>query len=114
MKCKFRTPFVLIFLQIGGGVGECSRWFDLFPSLSDSVKIGCLQNRFLRGLLMRFDTIIRAGTVVTATDSSLADLGINGDKVTAIAAHLPPENAGPVIDAPALLLIPAGIVAHTH
>ena len=41
---------------------------------------------------MRFDTVIRNGAVVTATDTFLADVGISGDKVTAIAAQLP---AGP-------------------
>src|SRR5258708_5916565 len=47
---------------------------------------------------MRFDTVIGKGTVVTATDTCLADVGINGDKVTAIAAQLPTDNAGRVID----------------
>src|SRR6267142_1594889 len=53
---------------------------------------------------MRFDTVIRNGTVVTATDTCLADVGINGDKVTAIAAQLPTENGGhiDVIDQQAL------------
>src|SRR5712692_3957975 len=66
------------------------------------------------GALMRFDTIIRNGTVVTATDSSVADVGINGDKVTAIAAQLPVENAGRVLDAAGCLVIPGGIDVHTH
>ena len=38
---------------------------------------------------MRFDTIIRNGTIVTATDTYAADVGITGDKITAIAAQLP-------------------------
>jgi len=59
---------------------------------------------------MRFDTVIRNGTVVTATDTCRADVGINGDKVTAIAAQLPTENAGRIIDATGMLLIPGGIV----
>src|SRR5260370_9764465 len=63
---------------------------------------------------MRFDTIIRNGTVVTATDTCIADVGINGDKVTAIAAQLPTENAGRVIDATGSLVIPGGIDVHTH
>ena len=48
---------------------------------------------------MRFDTVIRNGTVVTATDTSLADVGIAGDKVTAIAAQLPTENATRIVEA---------------
>src|SRR5437016_9673818 len=63
---------------------------------------------------MRFDTIIRGGTVITATDTCLADVGINGDKVTAIASQLPTENATRVLDATAMLVIPGGIDVHTH
>src|SRR5436189_220190 len=62
---------------------------------------------------MRFDTVIRNGTVVTATDTSLADVGIAGDKVTAIAAQLPAENATRIVDASGCLVIPGGIDAHT-
>src|SRR5207245_748800 len=61
-----------------------------------------------------FDTVIRNGTVVTATDTFLADVGIAGDKVSAIAAQLPAENAGRVIDASGCLVIPGGIDVHTH
>src|SRR3981081_1758969 len=63
---------------------------------------------------MRFDTVIRNGTVVTATDTCVADIGINGDKVTAIAAQLPTENAMRVQDAAKHLVIPGGIDVHTH
>src|SRR5258707_15819600 len=63
---------------------------------------------------MRFDTVIRNGTVVTATDTCLADVGINGDKVTAIAAQLPTENATRIVDATGCLVIPGGIDVHTH
>jgi len=63
---------------------------------------------------MRFDTVIRNGTVVTATDTSLADVGIAGDKITAMAAQLPTENATRVLDASGCLVIPGGIDVHTH
>src|SRR5690348_9733540 len=63
---------------------------------------------------MRFDTVIRNGTVVTATDSSLADVGISGDKVTAIAAQLSTENATHIVEATGCLVIPGGIDVHTH
>src|SRR5437016_6843622 len=63
---------------------------------------------------MRFDTLIRNGTVITATDTCAADIGIDGDKVTAIAAQLPTENAGRVLDAAGCLVIPGGIDVHTH
>jgi dihydropyrimidinase len=63
---------------------------------------------------MRFDTIIKNGTIITATDTTRADLGINGEKISAIAAQLPQENATQVIDASNLLLLPGGIDVHTH
>ena len=63
---------------------------------------------------MRFDTIIKNGTIITATDTTRADLGINGEKISAIAAQLPQENATQVIDATNLLLLPGGIDVHTH
>src|SRR3979490_1913988 len=63
---------------------------------------------------MGFDTVIRNGTVVTATDTCLADVGINGDKVTAIAAQLPTENVTRIVDATGMLVIPGGIDVHTH
>src|SRR5207253_1627665 len=43
-----------------------------------------------------------------------ADVGITGDRVSAIAAQLPTENSGRVTDATGLLLIPGGIDVHTH
>src|SRR5258707_2153708 len=63
---------------------------------------------------MRFDTVIRNGTVVTAVDTSVADIGIIGDKISAIGAGLPVENAGRVIDAANHLVIPGAIDVHTH
>src|SRR5438309_3089554 len=63
---------------------------------------------------MRFDIVIRNATVVTAADTYRADVGIIGDRVAAIAAQLPTDNAGRIIDATGLLLIPGGIDVHTH
>src|SRR5438105_14411834 len=63
---------------------------------------------------MRFDIVIRNATVVTAADTYRADVGIIGDRVAAIAAQLPADNAGRIIDATGLLLIPGGIDVHTH
>src|SRR5260370_7495103 len=73
-----------------------------------------MQPRKPRGPAMRFDTVIRNGTAVTATDTCVADVGINGDKVTAIAAQLPTENATRIIDAAGMLVIPGGIDVPTH
>jgi dihydropyrimidinase len=63
---------------------------------------------------MRFDTVIQNGTIITATDTTPADLGITGDKISAIANQLRAENATKVIDATGLLLLPGGIDVHTH
>ena len=63
---------------------------------------------------MRFDTIIKNGTVVTATDTFKSDIGIVGGKITDLAASLPAENAGKVIDATDRLIFPGGIDVHTH
>lgn len=58
--------------------------------------------------------VIKNGAVVTATDTCAADIGVSGHKVSAIAAQLPIENAGKVVDAAGCLVIPGGIDVHTH
>src|ERR1700734_450772 len=63
---------------------------------------------------MRFDTVIRNGTIVTATDTYVADIGIAGERIAAIGAGLPVENAQKVIDARGMTVIPGGIDVHTH
>src|ERR1700728_500421 len=63
---------------------------------------------------MRFDTLIRGGTIVTATDTYVSDVGITGGKISVIGLNLPAESAGNVIEARALLVMPGGIDVHTH
>ncbi len=63
---------------------------------------------------MRFDTVIKNGTIVTATDTYASDLGIAGGKVAAIMQGLPAESAGQVIEAAGRLVLPGGIDVHTH
>ena len=63
---------------------------------------------------MRFDTVIRNGTVVTATDTYPSDVGILGGRIAAIGTDLPTENAGKVIDASGAYVMPGGIDVHTH
>jgi len=63
---------------------------------------------------MRFDTVVRNGTVVTATDTFPSDVGIAGGKITAIGQALPIENATKTMDAAGMLVMPGGIDAHTH
>jgi dihydropyrimidinase len=63
---------------------------------------------------MRFDTLIRGGTIVTATDTYVGDVGIVGGKISVIGLNLPAEGAGKVIEARGMLLMPGGIDVHTH
>jgi dihydropyrimidinase len=63
---------------------------------------------------MSFDLIIRNGTVVTATDSYVADVGITGGKIAAMGKDLPMQNASQVLDASGKLVLPGGIDVHTH
>jgi dihydropyrimidinase len=63
---------------------------------------------------MRFDTVIRNGTIVTATDTYAADVGISNGTIAAIGKSLPIENAGKVIEAGGRLVMPGGIDVHTH
>jgi dihydropyrimidinase len=63
---------------------------------------------------MQFDTVIRGGTVVTASDTYKADVGIRDGKIAAIAGEWPAETARKVIDASGLVVMPGGIDVHTH
>src|SRR5450432_2410457 len=63
---------------------------------------------------MAFDTIIVNGTVVTATDTYVADVGISGGKVVALGQHIPQLNVNKIIDATGKYVFPGGIDAHTH
>src|SRR5450755_3156143 len=63
---------------------------------------------------MGFDTIIAGGSVVTATDTYVADVAITDGKVAAIGRDLPRENATKVLDASAKYVLPGGIDVHTH
>jgi dihydropyrimidinase len=63
---------------------------------------------------MRFDTLIRGGTIVTATDAYVSDVGIVGGKISVIGLNLPAEGAGKVIEARGMLVMPGGIDVHTH
>src|ERR1700739_737861 len=63
---------------------------------------------------MGFDTIIREGTIVTATDTYAGDVGIANGQITAIGKDLGVDNAGKVLSAKNCLVIPGGIDVHTH
>ncbi len=58
--------------------------------------------------------LIRNGTVVTSTQSVLADILIEGETIKDIALAIPIERAHRIIDATGMLLLPGGIDVHTH
>ena len=63
---------------------------------------------------MSFDTIIKNGSVITATDTYKADVAIENGKIAAIGNGLPVESASKILDASGKLVLPGGIDVHTH
>ena len=61
---------------------------------------------------MSHELVVRGGTVVTATESVRADVGVDGGRVTALAPSLPAGRRE--IDAAGLLVLPGGVDVHTH
>src|SRR3989337_710240 len=61
---------------------------------------------------MPFDTIIRGGTVATASDTFVCDVGIAGGKITALGDNL--GDAATIVDAAGKLVLPGGIDSHVH
>lgn len=61
---------------------------------------------------MAFDTIIRGGTIVTASDTFACDVGIADSRIIALADNL--GEALEIIDATGLLVMPGGIDSHVH
>ena len=63
---------------------------------------------------MNFDTIIRGGTIVTASDIFQADIGITGETVTCIGKDLISDSPCEEIDAAGKYIMPGGIDVHVH
>jgi dihydropyrimidinase len=61
---------------------------------------------------MTFDTIIRGGTVATASDTFACDIGIANGQIAALGHDL--GDAARTIDATGLLVLPGGIDSHVH
>lgn len=59
------------------------------------------------------ELLIKGGTVVTATESFLADVAVDGGKIVAIGKDLA-VNAKKVVDATGKLVLPGALDAHTH
>ncbi|MGB6985949.1 MAG: dihydropyrimidinase [Candidatus Aquilonibacter sp.] len=58
-------------------------------------------------------TVIRGGTVVTATDTQRADVLIEGERITMLAESIP-SNGHTTIDATGTFVFPGGVDPHTH
>ena len=59
-----------------------------------------------------FDTLIRGGTVATASDTFVCDIGIRDGRIVALRQDL--GDADMVIDATGKLVLPGGIDSHVH
>lgn len=62
---------------------------------------------------MKYDLLIKNGTIVTAKGSYKADLAVKDEKIVAIAAEIN-EDAEKVVDASGKLVLPGALDAHTH
>ncbi|WIY27402.1 dihydropyrimidinase [Parasedimentitalea psychrophila] len=58
------------------------------------------------------DLAIRGGTIVTASDSFIADIGVRGGKIVQISETI--ENALETVDATGLMVLPGGVDGHVH
>jgi len=59
-----------------------------------------------------FDTVIRNGTVATASDTFKADVAIRHGRIAAIGESI--DDADEIVDASGLLVLPGGIDSHVH
>lgn len=64
-------------------------------------------------MMVKYDLIIKNGTIVTAADTFKANVGIKDEKVVEVGLDLQGES-DKVYDAKGMYLIPGGIDAHTH
>ncbi|MGH6901790.1 MAG: dihydropyrimidinase, partial [Geminicoccaceae bacterium] len=62
--------------------------------------------------MQSLDLVVRGGTVVTATDTYQADVGVRGGRIVALAEDLP--RAAQEIDAGGRLVLPGGVDSHCH
>src|ERR1700709_46650 len=69
-------------------------------------------DRNAKTLAMTFDTIIRGGTVATASDTFRCDVGIRDGRIAALGDNL--GAATDVVDARGMLVLPGGIDSHVH
>ena len=58
--------------------------------------------------------LIRAGTLVTASDTYMADILVEGEQIAQIGVNLQAPPGAQVIDAQGMLILPGGVDVHTH
>ncbi|HSK53293.1 MAG TPA: dihydropyrimidinase [Clostridia bacterium] len=58
--------------------------------------------------------LVRGGTVVSATGSRLADVLVEGERISRVEPDLPQTLADEVVDATGLLVLPGVVDVHTH
>jgi dihydropyrimidinase len=61
-----------------------------------------------------FDLLIRGGLVVTGAGVAKADVGVHGEKITAVDADLPADGAVRIVDATNRYILPGIIDVHVH
>ncbi|MGH7311040.1 MAG: hypothetical protein ACREK6_20365, partial [Candidatus Rokuibacteriota bacterium] len=60
------------------------------------------------------DLVIRGGQVVTPQGAGAWDVGVQDDRIAAVAAPGTLGEAGRVIDATGKIVVPGGVEPHTH
>jgi dihydropyrimidinase len=65
-------------------------------------------------LTARFDLVVLGGTVVRASGSLRADVGITGGRIAAVEPGIPADAGNRSIEATGLLVLPGVIDVHTH
>src|SRR5690606_13554581 len=63
--------------------------------------------------MSEFDVIVRGGTVVTASETMRADVGVKDGRIVALAERLT-GSAARVVDATGRYVMPGGIDSHCH
>src|SRR5512136_1365205 len=63
---------------------------------------------------MNFDLLLKNGTVVTGDGIKKADVGVKGEKISAIQPDLPGEAAREVLDVSGKYVFPGIIDVHVH
>ncbi|MFW9917321.1 MAG: dihydropyrimidinase [Candidatus Thorarchaeota archaeon] len=67
-----------------------------------------------KGLVLKMDSIIKGGTLVTADEKFVADIGIENGKIKLIGRDLTANSSTEIIDASGKLVMPGMIDAHVH